>query len=67
MRRLYCAKDGTKPGPHPPLALVFRQVYKKYASQLFPLATPLFKQMEPLTGAPLRWGGSAKYFDVVLS
>ena len=65
MARLYCHRDGTKPGPKVPLHLVFKNVYKGFQRSFLPLVTPLLDQIKAMpSGSSLRWGGTSAYYDV---
>ena len=65
MARLYCFKDGTKPGPEVPLHLVFKNVYKGFQRSFLPLVTPLLAQLKAMpSGSSLIYGGTTAYFDV---
>jgi hypothetical protein len=61
MARLYCHRDGTKPGPKVPLHLVFKNVYKGFQRSFLPLVTPLLAQIKAMPNVS---GGNTAYFNV---
>ena len=65
MAKLYCFRDGGKPGPEVPLHLVFRNFYKGLQRSMLPVITPLLDQIKAMpSGSSLRWGGTTAYYDV---
>jgi hypothetical protein len=67
MARLYCFKDGTKPGPEVPLRLMVMNVYKGFQRSFFPLVTPLLAQIQAMpSGSSLIYGGTTAYSDVAV-
>ena len=63
MARMYCYRDGRKPGPYPTVEFVLKGVYRQFRLSMPPLLTPLFAQLKPIHehGGPMRWGGSTAY------
>ena len=65
MARLYCYRDGTKPGPELPTHLAFRNIYKGVFQSFFAITTPLIEQIKAMpNGSSLLSGSNTAYFDV---
>ena len=46
MARMYCYRDGRKPGPYPTLEFVLRGVYREFRKTVQDLVTPLLAALK---------------------